>query len=241
MAQDYSTYKKERFVQGKDTLPYRILLPKDYDDSKKYPLILFLHGSGERGNDNELQLTHGADLFLKPEVQDEFPAIVVFPQCKENMSWNNIRYNTSNGRPVITYSAQVTPNLHQDLLEDMIEELQSNLSIDEDRLYIGGLSMGGMGTFEVVMRNPDLFAAAFAICGGANPRIAETLSQTPFWIFHGDMDNIVPIDGSEEIYKALKKHNADVKFTVYPNVRHDSWTNAFAEPKLLPWLFSKSR
>ncbi|MEL6811082.1 MAG: prolyl oligopeptidase family serine peptidase [Bacteroidota bacterium] len=241
LAQDYSAYKKERFVKGQDTLPYRILLPKNYDATKKYPMILFLHGSGERGSDNELQLTHGADLFLKPEVQAQFPAIVVFPQCKENRSWNNTAYNIAYGKRVFNYPAVVKPNVHQELLESLIDNLKSEYPIDAQRLYIGGLSMGGMGTFEAVLRNPDLFAAAFAICGGANPRISETLSNTPFWIFHGEQDNVVPIQGSRKIYEALKEKNADVKFTAYPGVEHDSWTNAFAEPELLPWLFSKSR
>ncbi len=241
ISQSKSDFTKEIFVSATDTLPYRMLLPIDYDENKNYPIVLFLHGSGERGNDNELQLKHGANLFLKPEVRKNFPAIVVFPQCKATMSWNNSTYSIEDGKRTFTYPSTVEPNLHIDLLTSLLEDLKTKLAIDHKRIYVGGLSMGGMGTFELVHQNPNTFAAAFAICGGANPKISEKIKNLPWWIFHGEADEVVPPIYSQEMYEALKKEGADVRFTLYPNVNHDSWTKAFAEPELLPWLFSHTK
>lgn len=115
------------------------------------------------------------------------------------------------------------------------------LPVDEDRIYIGGLSMGAMGTFELVRRNPRRFAAAFAICGGANPAITRKLKRLPWWIFHGDADQVVPVRYSQAMVDAMKRQDIPVKFTVYPGVGHDSWTPTFKNPELLPWLFSQAK
>ncbi|KAA3629876.1 MAG: phospholipase, partial [Bacteroidetes bacterium] len=109
------------------------------------------------------------------------------------------------------------------------------------RVYIGGLSMGGMGTFEMVRRHPGVFAAAFPICGGAHPATAEAIKDVSWWIFHGAKDQVVLPKYSEEMYKSLKAAGADVKFTLYPDANHNSWDPAFAEKDLMEWLFSKSR
>ncbi len=239
--QEYPEYQKEQYISKTDTLPYRILLPENYDPSIAYPLILFLHGSGERGSDNSLQLTHGADLFLKESIRKEFPAFVVFPQCPAEQSWSNRAYVPTDDGYAILYPKTIDHNAQQDLLKGLIGQLTTRYKLDENRLYAGGLSNGGMGTFELVHRNPNLFAAAFAICGGANPHIAEVISETPWWLFHGEADAIVPISGSKDMYRALKEQKADVTMTLYPEVGHDSWTNAFAEPELFPWLFSRQK
>lgn len=240
-AQNLDAYKKEIFVKDNDSLPYRILLPKNFDSNKRYPLILFLHGSGERGSDNELQLTHGSDLFLKEQVRDTYEAIVVFPQCASNMSWTNVRFGRNGYNEVFNFPSEISYNLHLNLVEGLIISLKETFKLDMNRLYVGGLSLGGMGTFELVHRNPNLFAAAFPICGGSNPLIAEEIKNTSLWIFHGDADNVVPPELSTKMYQALKAVNADVKLTIYPGVGHDSWTNTFAEPDLLKWLFSKTK
>lgn len=240
-AQEINEFKKEQFVVAKDTLPYRILFPKGFDKNKSYPLVLFLHGSGERGHDNEAQLTHGANLFLDKKIRETYPAFVVFPQCQTDLSWNNATVSRAYGQTIFSFPSEVVPNGQLDLVEGLITELQETFNIDNDRMYIGGLSMGGMGTFEMLHRNPDTFAAAFPICGGANPRIAPKIKQTPIWIFHGEADEIVPVINSSRIEKALQYVGADVTMSLYPDVGHDSWTNAFAEPELLFWLFSKSK
>lgn len=240
-AQNLDAYKKEVFIKDNDSLPYRILLPKNFDSNKRYPLILFLHGSGERGSDNELQLTHGADLFLKEQIRNTYEAIVVFPQCPSNWLWTNVRYGRDGYKEVNNFPSEINYNFPLNMVEGLINSLKETYKLDLNRLYVGGLSIGGMGTFELVHRNPNLFAAAFPICGGSNPKIAEEIKNTSLWIFHGDSDNVVPSSLSINMYKALKALNADVKLTIYPGVGHDSWTNTFAEPDLLKWLFSKSK
>ena len=237
--QDLSLYKKDIVTSKNGNLPYRVLLPKDYNPNVKYPLILFLHGAGERGNDNKAQLTHGAKLFLKESVRRDYPAVVVFPQCAAEESWSNYEYSRVDGQSDLKYSETVDKIKHQVLLKSLIKKLQKDFNLDTNRLYVGGLSMGGMGTFDMVKANPKMFAAAFAICGGANPKIAKRISRPSWWIFHGDADDVVPVKYSQHIYDALKEINADVKLTIYPGVKHDSWTNAFAEPDLLKWLFSQ--
>ena len=230
-------FSKELFVSDKDSLPYRLLLPENFDNAKKYPLIIFLHGAGERGSDNELQLVHGKDLFINMNKNNNFPSIVVFPQCSKNSYWANVsRINNS-----FSFSDNPTENKSLKLVEGMINELQSNFKINSNQIYIGGLSMGGMGTFELVYRNPDMFAAAFAICGGANPKIAEKISKTNWRIYHGDKDFVVPVKLSIDMYNSIKSFNKNVYLKIYPDVNHNSWDNVFREPDLFPWLFSNSK
>jgi predicted peptidase len=238
--QNLDAFKSDKLVLKGDILPYRILLPKNYNPNIKYPLILVLHGLGERGNDNNLQLVHGADLFLKPSVRNKYPAFVVFPQCAANDSWSNYQYSNVDGKVDITYSDKVDKIKQQQLLKELIKKLKKEFNLDANRFYVGGLSMGGMGTFDIVNQNPKLFAAAFPICGGANPKIAKRIKQPSWWIFHGAIDEVVPSKYSQQMFDALSTIGADAKLTIYPNIKHNSWTKAFAEPKLLPWLFSKS-
>ena len=237
--QDLSEYKADMLTQKNDTLPYRILLPKNYNPNVKYPLIIFLHGSGERGKDNNLQLTHGADLFLKASVRQDYPAVVVFPQLADDHLWSSFEGSTS-ADTNFSYPEKPGKVKHQELLKALLKKLQKQFSLDSTRFYVGGLSLGGMGTFEIVYNNPKTFAAAFPICGGANPKIAKRLGKPSWWIFHGADDVVVPAKYSQQMFDALKAENVDVKLSIYPDVNHDSWTNAFAEPDLLKWLFSKS-
>ena len=241
IAQDLDRYEKQTYVGRDGELPYRILLPKHYNPDIAYPLVLFLHGSGERGSDNSAQLKHGGALFASDAVRDDYPAIVVFPQCPIDGYWANMEYLQTPEGLTITYPRGNTLKMEQDLLEGLLKDLQKNYTVDKNRIYIGGLSMGAMGTFELVRRNPRTFAAAFAICGGANPAIAGKIDRQPWWIFHGDADQVVPIKYSQQMVDALKRIDADVQFTVYPDVVHDSWTATFANPELLSWLFAQSK
>lgn len=242
LAQDFSAYQKKWIIQGADTMPYRLLLPQSFDASKTYPVIFFLHGSGERGNDNKLQLVHGADLFLREDVRKNYPAIIVFPQCSKGGYWaNNIRAIDSTARERFMYltGGEATRDMH--MLELLVAYILENYPADKDHVYVGGLSMGGMGTFELVRRMPGIFAAAFPICGGANPVTAPLLKKTAWWIFHGAKDDVVFPAYSEKMYNALKKENANVRFTLYPEANHNSWDATFAEPGLLSWLFAQHR
>jgi predicted peptidase len=235
-------YEAEIFEHQKDTLPYRILLPKDFNPQKSYPLLLVLHGAGERGNDNVSQLFHGGTLFQSDEFRTQYPAIVVFPQCPKNSYWANVlRDNSVNLDEKYIYSEILPKNPQLEIVEALMLFLEQQYRIDSSRRYLGGLSMGGMGTFELVSRNPEYFAAAFPICGGGNPKWASFLSKTPLWIFHGEKDDVVSVKYSKYMFDALQKINAPVKLTLYPEVFHDSWKNAFADPDLMKWLFSNRK
>jgi len=242
-AQQFDLFARESFGSGKDVMPYRILYPDHFHRAKKYPLILVLHGAGERGDDNELQLTHGAKLFLKDDVRKKFPAIVVFPQCPTGSYWSNVdRESISDDKRNFIFREDGEPTKAMSLLLVLIDDLLKKPYIDKNRLYVGGLSMGGMGTFELLSRRPHLFAAAFPICGGGHPNtVKEYAKDVSLWIFHGAKDNVVSLHHSEVMVNALKKAGANVRFTVYPEVQHESWEQAFAEPELLPWLFLHSR
>ena len=240
-SQGLSQYEKHWFVQNGDTLPYRLLLPENYDASKKYPVVFFLHGSGEKGNDNEKQLVHGAQLFLKEENRKRFPAIIVFPQCPANSSWSNVQVKMDNGKRVREFQEAGEPTKAMRLAQELLASIIKAYPVARKQIYVGGLSMGGMGTFEIVRRNPKLFAAAFPICGGGNVATASSLKKTTWWVFHGGKDDVVPPKLSEDMVEAIKKQKGTVKFTLYPNANHNSWDPAFAEPELLTWLFAQRK
>jgi predicted peptidase len=242
-AQDLSLYEKHLYINGTDTLPYRLLLPANYDASKKYPLIFFLHGAGERGRDNELQLVHGAKLFLKEDIRKNFPAIIVFPQCPANSFWASVEFkvDSSTRKRSFMFRTDGEPTIAMKLAQELLQKIIKEYPVQKKQLYVGGLSMGGMGTFEIVRRNPKLFAAAIPICGGADPSTAPALKKVKWWVFHGAKDDVVLPINSERMVKALEEVKASVKFTLYPDANHNSWDPAFAEPELLPWLFSQKK
>lgn len=243
-AQDLSLFKKEWLFQSGDTLPYRILLPKNFDATKKYPLIMFLHGRGESGSDNEKQLVHGAKLFLADSNRNNFPAIVVFPQCPVNSYWSNVQM-VAEGSKGAARSFYFTKDGEATQAMKMVMALMGNLyaryKIQDNQVYIMGLSMGGMGTFELVRRMPNTFAAAVPICGGANTATAGSLTKTNWWVFHGGKDDVVLPKYSEDMVKSMKKYRVPVKFTLYPQANHNSWDPAFTEPDLLKWLFKQKK
>lgn len=233
-----AAYQKKSFAyEANKNLPYRILYPENYDKSKKYPLILVLHGAGERGNDNEKQLVHGAKLFLKAENRTQFPAIVVFPQCPSDSYWATSSIDRSKNPIQFRFNYDSIPNWPQAAAIALVEKLKLEESIDNSRVYITGLSMGGMGTFEAVYRNPGLFAAAAPICGGGNETLYnDKVKETAFRVFHGDADAVVKVDLSRNMVARLKELKVPVEYIEYPGVNHNSWDNAFAEPDFMSWL-----
>ena len=236
-------YAAAYFRSGNDTLPFRYLEPLEIKKGKKYPVIIVLHGTGERGRDNKLQLVHGAKSFMDPSLRNNYPAYIIFPQCKVNTSWarakkSRFTFDTLGG---FTYSSAQPPTRPLALLMQLVNSISNQPSVDKDRIYIGGLSMGGMATFELLWRKPGFFAAAFPICGGGDPAKVAMYKEVPLWIFHGKEDPVVRVSNSRRMLNAFKEAGGSAKYSEYPGVGHNSWNNAFAEAGLVPWLFSKSR
>jgi predicted peptidase len=236
-------YEKKEFVfaEGK-VLPYRILYPENYDKNKKYPLLLLLHGAGERGKDNEKQLTWGSKLFITAENRKNFPAIVVFPQCPEESFWAVTKIDRTTTPFKIEFDYTAEPNWPLAAANALVKKLSNEEGVDKSRVYISGLSMGGMGTFESVYRNPDLYAAALPICGGGDVNhFDKRVAKVPFWIFHGAVDAVVNPQLSRDMVEKLKSLKAEVKYSEYPGVNHNSWENAFAEKDYLSWMLQHKK
>jgi len=206
----------EREITITVRLNYLLYLPAGYDaDKKPWPLLVFLHGSGERGSDLENVKIHGPPKLIAEGKQ--FPFIVVSPQAPRRR-WDPVTLNA--------------------LLDDVIAKYR----VDKDRIYLTGLSMGGAGTWTLAGAYPDRFAAIVPICGGGDPADAPKLKDIPVWVFHGAKDEAVPLSRSEEMVKALREAGAKtVEFTVYPEAGHDSWSEAYADPKLYEWLLKQHR
>ena len=224
---------------GADSYRYQVYVPANWDKHQKWPVILFLHGAGERGNDGLLQTDVGLAHSIR-EHPANFPFVVVMPQCNKDKLWTD---------PDMEAQALAA-------LDRSIKEFKG----DRDRLYLTGLSMGGYGTWDLGAKYPSRFAAYVPICAGIrgperfpqlhvslvdDPRVtdpyAETarrIGKTPVWIFHGDADDAVPVEESRKMAEALKAANADVKYTEYPGVGHNSWDKAYAEPQLVPFLLA---
>lgn len=236
-------YERHVFVSSKgDSLLYRLLRPETVKPGKKYPLILFLHGAGERGNDNQKQLKHGGQMFLNPVYREKYPAYVLFPQCPSDGFWGYREY------PPSFAPSDMSPEQALGSLLSMVKELLDtyrNLpEVDTKRIYIMGMSMGAMGTYSMVCCYPEIFAAAIPICGTVNPKrlsAAKGLKQIKFRIFHGDADNVVPVSGSRIAYKILKEHGAEVDYTEFVGCEHNSWNPAFNTPGFMEWLFSQKK
>ncbi len=196
---------------------YLLFLPRDYQSQgeKKWPLILFLHGAGERGDDLERVKTHGPPKLV--ESQPDFPFIVVSPQLPNGELWSN------------------------EVLLALLDKVVSEHKVDEARIYLTGLSMGGYGSWSLAAAAPERFAAVAPICGGGSGIWALRLRGMPIWAFHGAKDRVVPVEESQRMVDALKRFRGDARLTIYPDAGHDSWTETYANPELYEWFLSHSR
>jgi predicted peptidase len=225
------------------TYKYQVFLPEGWSNNKKWPIILFLHGAGERGSDGLIQTQVGIGTAVRKD-RMRFPAIIVMPQCATNSWWSE---------PAMEEMALAT-----------LAAASKEFKGDPKRTYLTGLSMGGYGTWAIAMQNPNKFAAIAPICGGIvlpehlrqqhpemdkiaysdDPKsyadVAAKIGKTPVWIFHGGDDPVVPVDGSRKLNEAIKASGGNVRYTEYPGVGHNSWDNAYAEPELMTWMLSKS-
>jgi predicted peptidase len=199
---------------------YQVCLPAEYDAAKAMPLILFLHGSGEQGDDGVKQSSVGIGPAIKLNPKGWAPYITVIPQKpKGRGGWME----------------------HEPLMLGVVEKTKKEYKIDESRLYLTGLSMGGYGSWVLAAKHPALWAAVAPICGGGNPADGPKLKDLPLWAFHGDKDTAVPLKKSEEMIEAIKAAGGSPKLTVYPGVGHNSWDKAYRDEKLWEWFLQHSK
>ena len=233
-SQDLELFEKETFEFEKETLSYRILKPLNYNSNKQYPVHLFLHGAGERGNDNVSQLVHGGKLFLKKENREEYNSWVIFPQAPKNDWWGY--------KEPYKFDYNVKESKAMSLVVKLMDDFTQRKDVNPNKVFVSGLSMGGMGTFVILNLRPEMFAAATPICGDGDPSLVSNYSKkVPVWIFHGSDDTVVSPKKSLKMAKAIIENGGSPKITFYENVGHDSWNNAFAEKNFLKWIHSKSK
>lgn len=197
-------------------LDYQIYLPDNYIHSQeKFPLIIFLHGSGERGTDVNLVKKHGVPKFV--EGKNDFPFIAVSPQCPLKQYWDT------------------------EVLNALLTRIESKYRVDRDRIYLTGLSMGGYGTWNWACEYPERFAAIAPVCGGGDPDMADKLKDVPVWVFHGAQDTVVLPKESEKMVEAVKAAGGDVKFTLFPDLDHYCWEDIYNGTELYDWFLSHRR
>lgn len=197
---------------------FLLYLPEDYDKKQSHPLMLFLHGAGERGEGNlDLVTVHGPPKMIK--AGRKFPCVVVSPQCPTNGWWNAVE------------------------LSALLDHVEANYKIDKKRIYLTGLSMGGYGVWSLALREPDRFAAIAPICGGGASQSIPYRNKisAPIWAFHGAKDTVIPLSELHEMAAALKNNGIEMKLTVYPEAEHDSWVQAYNDEQLYTWMFAHKR
>ena len=207
-----TSQKLNRRVTTTITGQYLLYLPADYtkQPKKKWPLVLFLHGAGERGDNLELVKVHGPPKLI--EQGQQFPFIVVAPQCPADAWWQ------------------------PEKLAALLDDVERRYRVDKRRIYVTGISMGGFGTWLLALSYPRRFAAIAPICGGGHWWAVQVINHLPVWVFHGKKDRVIPFERSAEMVAALRKFGGKVKFTVYPKAEHDSWTVTYENPELYRWL-----
>lgn len=218
-------------------LLYRLLKPKDFSPGKKqkYPLVIFYHGAGERGDDNKKQLVHGMKDFASDTIMRQYPCFVVAPQCPNDSQWVDVPWSDD------SHTMPEQPTAPMRMSMELITSLEKEFPIDDDRLYVTGLSMGGFGTWDAVQRNPKRFAAAVPICGGGDLALAKSICNVPIWAFHGGEDTSVKTRRSRDMIQALKEAGGAPRYTEYTGVGHNSWSATYRDPALYKWLFAQKR
>jgi len=217
-------------------MPYRLFVPPSCRAESPCRLLLFLHGAGERGRDNQAQLANDALAFVDSKLQTELPTIVVYPQCPEDMQWVDSDWKKG------TYSVAETPvSKPMTAVLELLAWLRANHAVDPTRILVTGLSMGGYGTWDIVLRQPTLFAGALTLCGGGDPSQASAIRDLPVWAFHGDRDEAVPVRGSRKMIAALRDAGGSPRYTEVAGHGHDVWTVAYRDPAVVRWLLSQRR
>ena len=218
-------------------MPYRLFLPREYDPNKQYPLVLLFHGAGHRGNDNRMHLAPYEAGWIDEAVQKSHPCILLMPQCPEGQQWVDTPW--AKGSYV---QAKMPISQPMELAKEIFDKVANEESVDPSRIYVMGASMGGYGTWDFVMRYPELVAAAVPICGAGDPAMAQTIKNIPIWAFHGDKDATVPLSGSRDMVNATEKAGGTkIKITIYKGVGHESYMKAWKEKELIEWVFNQKK
>ena len=215
---------------------YRLLRPAAIEPGGKYPLVLFLHGAGERGTDNEKQLKYLPTWLAEPRLRRTHACFVLAPQCRDDGKW--VEGNWSDKTAA---SQKPEPTVDLAAAVAALEDVMKAEPVDPDRVYLTGLSMGGYGSWDLAARMPGRFAAVIPICGGGDETTAAKLAKLPIWCFHGADDEVVPAARSRSMVEAVKAAGGNVKYTEFEGVKHDSWTPAYRDPATLEWLFRQRR
>ena len=221
---------------GADGTEYQHLLvrPAEVEEGRTYPLVVFLHGAGERGSNPVVVSKHFFPAMLRPENRERFPCFILAPQCPQNERWGSIDWRTNADEGAMTAPLAAV----KELVDDALEEFP----IDRDRLYLTGLSMGGYGTWDWTARDPEFWTAAAPICGGGNVEKAAALTDLPLWVAHGDRDPAVPVERSRTMVAAVSEAGGFPIYVEYPGMGHDVWTTAYGTPEgLVAWMFRQSK
>lgn len=230
-------FGREKYISlTGDTLNYRIFSP-DRDALRKYPVVIFLHGSGERGNDNEAQLRFGVMQLADDKISAMYPSYIIAPQCPQNMRWANVDDN----RTTCEIHLLPSPSQPMKLLVELIQKIKKELPVDTNSIYITGLSMGGFGTYDAIERYPQLFAAAVPVSGGGDTAKAATIAHMPIWIFHGAEDPTVNPKYSLQMFEALTNAGAHPGFTQYPEMGHFASKSVYIDQHMIAWLFRQHK
>ena len=225
---------KETYTNSDTVLPYRIYVPFNYSPDKEYPIFVNLHGAGHRGNDNEKHLGFIGSLLTVNDLPLN-DSIIIFPQCPENNKWVDTDWGKG------SYSLDAVPESNElRALVELIGKIKSEYSVDEKRIYACGLSMGGYGVWNLLMRHSDLFAGGIAMCAAGDPTKADILVDMPVWAIHGAKDPTVPVSGSRDMYNAIKAAGGTkMEYTELPNNEHDVWTYTYANANIFRWLYQQ--
>jgi len=229
-----------RVAPAKDAEPvdfaYRLLKPAAIASGARYPLVIFLHGAGERGNDNLNQLEYFPTWIAQPSARQAHPCFVLAPQCRDDQKWADVDWSKIESTPL-----SATPTVDMLAVIAALEDTLKRESVDPTRIYLTGLSMGGYGSWDLAARMPERFAAVIPICGGGDEATAAKIKDLPIWCFHGDADTAVPVERSRTMIEALRVAGGTPKYSELSGVGHDSWTPAYRDPDVLAWLFAHKK
>jgi predicted peptidase len=217
------------------TLGYRFHAPAKVEQGRRYPLVLFLHGAGERGDDNVLQQIHGVWPILSYMKEKKIDGYLIAPQCPKGKKWVDTPWDAA------SHTMPKNPSESMKLVLELLDKTLKECPVDAQRVYVTGLSMGGYGTWDIVQRYPKLFAAAMPLCGGGDSTLARVIREVPIWAFHGDCDKAVPVKRSRQMVSALWECDGNVRYREYPGVGHNCWDAAYSDVAVLDWFFSQTR